>query len=73
MVRDFFKDQYKASIDLEGAVKLAVQGIIKATGEKTAIDPVEKSKTVEIGRIDTTSKMFRILGQDEVEAILKTI
>jgi proteasome alpha subunit len=73
MVRDFFKEQYKPDIDLEGAIKLAVQGIIKAAGEKAAVDPVEKAKTVEIGRIDTTSKMFKILSQDEVEAVLRTL
>jgi len=73
LVRDFFKDQYRSDIDLAGALKLAVQGLMKAGGEKAASDLTEKAKTVEIARIDTTTKVFKILGADEVGAILKAM
>jgi len=70
MVRDFFAEKYKGSINLEGALDLAIEGVLKST-DKAEVEPAEKAKTLEIGKIDTKEKMFTILSQDEVEAVLK--
>jgi hypothetical protein len=51
---------------------LAIEGILTPGGEKTVSDPAEKAKTVEIGRVDTTKRTFKILSQEDVEAILAT-
>ncbi|MFX1578674.1 MAG: archaeal proteasome endopeptidase complex subunit alpha [Promethearchaeota archaeon] len=70
VVRDFFAEKYKPTIDLDAALDLAIEGLLKAT-DKADVEPEEKSKTLEIGKIDTKEKLFTILSQDEVEAILK--
>ena len=67
--RDFFAEKYKASINLDGALELAIEGLLKST-DKAEVDPKEKSKTLEIGKIDAKEKSFTILSQDEVEAVL---
>jgi proteasome alpha subunit len=69
VVRDFFGEKYKSSINLDGALELALEGILKVT-DKVEVEPKEKAKTLEIGKIDTKDKMFTILSQDEVEAVL---
>ncbi|TXT57501.1 MAG: Proteasome subunit alpha [Candidatus Thorarchaeota archaeon] len=73
VVRDFFKEKYDPTINVEGAMKLALEGLLKATGEKAEIDPVEKAKSVEIGRVTTEEEKFKILENSEVEEILKTL
>jgi proteasome alpha subunit len=70
VVRDFFAEKYKASITLDGALDLAIEGLLKST-DKAEVEPAEKAKTLEIGKIDTKDKMFTILSQDEVEEVLK--
>ncbi len=72
VVREFFAEKYKPEINLDGALKLAIEGILTPGGEKTVSDPAEKAKTVEIGRVDTTNRTFKILPQEDVEAILAT-
>ena len=69
VVRDFFAEKYKASINLDGALELALEGLLKAT-DKADVDPKEKAMTLEIGKIDSKDKTFTILSQDEVEAVL---
>ena len=69
VVRDFFAEKYKDSINLDGALELALEGLLKST-DKTEVDPKEKAKTLEIGKIDAKEKIFTILSQDEVEAVL---
>jgi 20S proteasome alpha/beta subunit len=70
VVREFFAEKYKPDINLDGALKLAIEGVLTPSNEKTVSDPAEKAKTVEIGRVDTTKRTFKILPQDEVETIL---
>ncbi|MFX1560021.1 MAG: archaeal proteasome endopeptidase complex subunit alpha [Promethearchaeota archaeon] len=70
VVRDFFGEKYKDSINLDGALDLAIEGLLKST-DKAEVEPEEKAKTLEIGRIDSKDKTFRILSQEEVESILK--
>ena len=70
VVRDFFGEKYKDSINLDGALELAIEGLLKAT-DKAEVEPEEKAKTLEIGKIDAKEKSFTILSQDEVEAVLK--
>ena len=70
VVRDFFAEKYKPTINLDGALELAIEGLLKAT-DKAEVEPAEKAKTLEIGKIDTKEKSFTILSQDEVEAVLK--
>jgi len=70
-VRDFFAEKYKPSINLDGALDLAIEGLLKVT-DKTEVEPGEKAKTLEIGKIDSKEKIFTILTQDEVETILKS-
>ncbi|MHA1770309.1 MAG: archaeal proteasome endopeptidase complex subunit alpha [Candidatus Thorarchaeota archaeon] len=72
-VRDFFNDEYKEDITLDGAMKLALRGLLKTSGEKTDIDPAEKARLVEIGKIDTTDKVFRILPYDETKSLIEAI
>jgi proteasome alpha subunit len=69
-VREFFAEKYKPDINLDGALKLAIEGVLTPSGDKNVSDPAEKAKTIEIGRVDTTKREFKILPQDEVEAIL---
>jgi proteasome alpha subunit len=66
IVRDFFKDNYKPPMNVDGALKLALQGIMKTRGDKEELD----ASTIEIGRIDDKKKAFEILSQDEVQTIL---
>ena len=70
VVRDFFADEYKRVKNIDDALDLAIEGLLKAT-DKADVDPAEKAKTLEIGKIDTKEKVFTILSQDEVETILK--
>ena len=67
VVRDYFKEKYTNNLNLEGALKLALDGLLEARGDTTDVTPAEKAKTVEIGIIDTKDKKFKILSQKEVE------
>ncbi len=69
VVRDYFKENYKEKIDLDGALKLALEGLIR-NGETSEEPPAERARKIEIGKIDTTEKTFKILSQEEVEEIL---
>ncbi|NHI89919.1 MAG: archaeal proteasome endopeptidase complex subunit alpha [Candidatus Thorarchaeota archaeon] len=70
VVRDFFAEKYKDSINLDGALDLAIEGVMKES-DKVDVKPEDLAKTLEIGKIDTKSKIFTILTNDEVEEILK--
>ncbi|MHA1904608.1 MAG: archaeal proteasome endopeptidase complex subunit alpha [Candidatus Thorarchaeota archaeon] len=70
IVRDFFKDKYEDGMVLADALKLALAGLFEARGEQDEKDPAELAKRVEIGQIDTTEKMFKILSEEEVTTIL---
>jgi proteasome alpha subunit len=70
VVRDFFAEKYKPTMNLDAALDLAIEGLLKAT-DKADVEPSEKAKTLEIGKIDAKEKSFTILSQDEVEAVLK--
>ena len=72
VVRDFFNDKYDESLDIDGALNLALEGLLKARGDTSAIDATERANTVEIGTIDDKDKSFKIFSKDEVEAILGT-
>ncbi|MFW9794003.1 MAG: archaeal proteasome endopeptidase complex subunit alpha [Candidatus Thorarchaeota archaeon] len=69
-VRDFFADEYKDTLNLDGALELAIRGVLQVT-DKPDVTPAERAKTLEIGKIDTKDKTFNTLEPDEVEAILK--
>ncbi|MCJ7817614.1 MAG: archaeal proteasome endopeptidase complex subunit alpha, partial [Candidatus Thorarchaeota archaeon] len=71
-VRDYFLDSYKPTIKIDAALDLALNGLLRSEDIAT-LDVAEKSHTVEIGMIDTTDKMFRILSNDEVEAKLTAL
>ncbi|UCH04772.1 MAG: archaeal proteasome endopeptidase complex subunit alpha [Candidatus Thorarchaeota archaeon] len=71
VVRDFFKENYSDKMDIEAAMKFAMEGLLR-NGDDSEEDLKEKAKSIEIGRIDTTDKTFKILTQEEVEAILAT-
>lgn len=72
VVRDYFKDHYKPNIKIDAALDLALSGLFRSEDMAT-LDVAEKSKTVEIGMIDTTDKMFKILSNDEVAAKLTAL
>ncbi|MCF2136218.1 MAG: archaeal proteasome endopeptidase complex subunit alpha [Candidatus Thorarchaeota archaeon] len=72
-VRDFFNDEYKNDLTIDGAMKLALRGLLKTAGEKADINPAEKARLVEIGKIDTTDKVFRILPYDETKALIEAL
>lgn len=67
LIREFFQKEYKANMNLDAALKLALDALLKARGEK---EEVEEDK-IEIGQIDTTDKAFKIFTQDEVKAIIE--
>lgn len=69
IVRDFFKENYNDKMDIEAALKFAMKGLLR-NGDDSEEDLKEKAKSIEIGRIDTTDKTFKILSNDEVEEIL---
>ena len=72
VVKDYFKDNYKPTIKVDAALDLALSGLFKSENLAT-LDVDEKSKTIEIGMIDTTDKMFKILSNDEVAAKLTAL
>ncbi|MCK5265250.1 MAG: archaeal proteasome endopeptidase complex subunit alpha [Candidatus Thorarchaeota archaeon] len=72
VVRDFFSDHYKPTIKIDAALNLALKGLFRSEDLAT-LDVAEKSKTVEIGMIDTTDKIFKILTNDEVAAKLTAL
>jgi len=69
IVRDFFKENYNDKMDIEAALKFAMEGLLR-NGDDSEEDLKEKAKSIEIGRIDTTDKTFKILSNDEVEEVL---
>ncbi len=72
-VRDFLKENYRPDLDMDGAVSLALSGLLKPAGEQADIDPAERARLIEVGRIDTTDKVFRILPHSEVQALLESV
>ncbi|MFX1603885.1 MAG: archaeal proteasome endopeptidase complex subunit alpha [Promethearchaeota archaeon] len=69
VVRDFFKENYDDKMDIEAALKFAMEGLLR-NGDDSEEDLQEKAKSIEIGRIDTTDKTFKILSNEEVEEVL---
>jgi len=69
VVRDFFKENYNEKMDIEAALKFALEGLLR-NGEDSEEALKEKAQSIEIGRIDTTDKTFKILTNEEVEAVL---
>ena len=72
VVRDFFNEHYKPSLKIDAALTLALKGLFQSEDLST-LDVAEKSKTVEIGIIDTTDKLFKILSNEEVEEKLAAL
>jgi proteasome alpha subunit len=72
VVRDFFGENYKDNIKIDEALTLALRGLLRSE-DLSGLDAADKSKTIEIGMINTSDKIFRILPQDEVETVLKTL
>ena len=70
VVRDLFAEEYKDTLDLDGALELAITGLLKVT-DKADVPPAEKAKTLEIGKIDIKNKTFITLEQKEVKAVLE--
>ncbi|MBD3405127.1 MAG: archaeal proteasome endopeptidase complex subunit alpha [Candidatus Lokiarchaeota archaeon] len=73
IVRDFFKDNYDSTIDVDGAIKLAIQGLEKVTSDDESTDLAVKAKLMEIGKINEADRKFKILEDSEVEGILETL
>ena len=72
VVLDFFGEHYKPTIKLDAALDLALKGLFRSE-DLSAINVADKSKTVEIGMIDTTDKLFKILTNEEVEVKLAAL
>ncbi|UCE09590.1 MAG: archaeal proteasome endopeptidase complex subunit alpha [Candidatus Thorarchaeota archaeon] len=70
IVREFFSREYKEGLNLNGAMKLALEGLAQSRGEPGEADISERAKTVEIGTISIEDKIFKILTPEEVEAAL---
>ena len=73
VVRDYFANKYSNKLDVDGALSLALEGIFKARSAKSDIEPAEKAEEIEIGTINDSDKIFKILTTDEVEAILTSM
>ncbi len=73
VVRDFFKERYSPTLDLDGALDLAIKGLLKARGDKGDMDLAEKAKFIEIGMISTEDKLFKILPPEKVQEIITTM
>jgi len=71
VVRDYFKDNYNDKMDIEAALKFAMKGLLR-NGEESEETLKDRARSIEIGRIDTTDKTFKILSHEEVEEILAT-
>lgn len=72
VVRDFFNEEYKSKMTLDEATALALQGILKS-GEGADLSTADRAQKIEIGKIDTKDKIFKILSFEEVEAALSSI
>lgn len=70
VVRDFFSENYKDTLGLAGATKLALDGLLKVSGTKGDMDVAERARTIEIGKINVKDRIFHILTRDEVEEAL---
>jgi proteasome alpha subunit len=75
-VREFFKEKLEEAeyqeLDLAKATELALKGLMKS-GEIAEMEPAERARRVEIGKIDVKDKTFKPLTFEEVEAALSTI
>ncbi|MFX0053796.1 MAG: archaeal proteasome endopeptidase complex subunit alpha [Promethearchaeota archaeon] len=73
-VRDFFKESLKdkEELSLPEATDLALRGLLKS-GEIASLEPAERPRRVEIGKIDTEERIFKPLSLEEVEAALSSI
>ena len=69
VVRDFFKEHYKPDLDMDGVLKLALDGFMSAKSDAAELEPAERAMKVEIGTIDVTDKTFRLLTNAEAEAV----
>lgn len=70
-VRDYFAEHYNPKIDIDGALKLALDAIEKVSGEDASANSKERAETLEIGMINTKDLLFKVLTNGEVEAILE--
>ncbi len=75
-VKEFFlkkleEDEYK-KLDLAKATELALKGLLKS-GEIAELEPKDRPRRVEIGKIDVKDRVFKSLSLDEIEAALATI
>ena len=73
VVRDYFATKYSDKLDVDGALSLALEGVFKARGTKSDVEPTEKAEEIEIGTINDSDKKFKILTTEEVEAILTSM
>jgi proteasome alpha subunit len=67
VVRDFFQEKYKPTMNISAAQKLAIEGLLKVT-DKSDKTPEELAESIEIGSINTDDMMFKIFSKDEVVA-----
>ena len=69
VVRDFFKEHYKPNLDMDGVLKLAMDGFMSAKSDAAELEPAERALKVEIGKIEATDKTFSLMTNAEVEAL----
>ena len=74
-VREFFNENLKDKddkLDLAAATELALRGLLKS-GEIAGLEPAERPRRVEIGKIDVKDRIFKPLKLEEIEAALSAI
>lgn len=72
VVRDFFKENYTPNLDMDGVMKLALDGFMSAKSDAADLEPADRAMKVEIGKIEATEKTFRLLTNEEAEAVFST-
>ncbi|MDY6964454.1 MAG: archaeal proteasome endopeptidase complex subunit alpha [Halobacteriota archaeon] len=66
-VMEVFEEKYDYDLDLEGAILLGLEAVYKATEGKF------DASTIEIGVVESESKKFRRIGQEELEGYVNKI
>ncbi len=76
-VKEFFKksleEEYKTGLTLDQATNLAIKGLMQSGSSKAADKTGDKVRKIEIGIISSNDRMFKVLPEKEVDALLAQV